>query len=256
MMRTGSIFGEDATRIEHCPVRATCPVGALCGRGRGEGAAPLFPTLEEIARDDIAWTDLRYEQRVHVFRRGVFALFPNFEAEGDIVLSLLGAGYTVGLAELYVPRAVAGTYHLRALTEGEICSFPAKAFKRHLEALPVAESNAILACALTNMTEASCAQLRTVSRTSLYDRIVFFLLRCHELGVRQGVELREVNATHEEVASLVASDRASVTRALRKLKEDGLVELGYKSIRMTGALLDRSGACPDVHVNFQSVRRA
>ena len=65
-----------------------------------------------------------------------------------------------------------------------------------------------------------------------------------------------MNATHEEVASLVASDRASVTRALRKLKEDGLVELGYKSIRMTGALLDRSGACSDVHVNFQSVRRA
>jgi CRP-like cAMP-binding protein len=38
--------------------------------------------------------------------------------------------------------------------------------------------------------------------------------------------------THEEIALAVLSDRVSVTRALRKMKEAGMIELGYKTIKL------------------------
>lgn len=237
--------------IEHCPVRGGCPVGSLCGLARVEGAEPIYPTVEQVAGGELVWTDLRYEQRVRFIRRGVFAFVPNFDCEESLTTSLFGAGHSVGLAELYIPRAVAGTYHLHAVTDGELCSFPGKALKRHLEALPPAESLSILACSLTNLVETSCTQLRTVSKTSLRERIVLLFARLRGLEARQGGDLREVRLTHEEIAGLVASDRGSVTRALRKLKQDGLIELGYKSVRFSDELCRVADACSDVHLNFQ-----
>lgn len=255
-MMTQAYFKGNATQVKHCPVRGACPLGSLCGRSRVEGTAPLYPTFEEVARGETVWTDLRYEQRVRIVRQGIFALVPNFDYEGSVVTSLFGSGYSIGLAELYIPRTVAGTYHLIALAEGRLCSFPAKALKRHLEGLPSTESNAIISCAFTNLVEASCTQARTVSKTSLYERIVLLLARLRELRAQQGVEMTEVKLTHEEIAVLAASDRASVTRALHKLKQDGLIELGYKTIRFTDALVDAANSCLDVHVSFQCPKSA
>lgn len=255
-MTVGAVFKQDETQVEHCPVRRTCPMGSLCGRRRAEGSAPLYPTVERFAKGELVWADLRYEQRVHFVKAGILAFTPNFDLEDGVTVSLFGAGYSIGLAELYIPRSVAGHYHLGAVTDGALCSFPARALKRHLEALPPAESLSIVTCALTNLVEASCTQVRTVAKTSLRERIVLLFARLRELASQQGVDLREVRLTHEDVAALATSDRASVTRALHVLKQDGLIELGYKTIRFTDALLAVADGCVDVHSNFQRPKSA
>ena len=252
MVNTGPLFRGGVALVEHCPVRKSCPAGKLCGIERSEGLAPLYPTIEEVEHGELVWTDLRYEQRVRLVRRGVFAFTPNFAHDESIVTSIYGVGLSLGLAELYIPRDVAGTYHLRAITEGALCSFPAKAFKRHIESLPTAESNELLACAFTNIVESDCVQMRTVSKTSLYERIVLLLARLRNLSARQGIDLDEVKLTHEELAELAASDRASVTRTLHKLKQDGMIELGYKTIKYTDALKEYALSCVDVFTNFQT----
>ena len=251
MIRTGSFVTGDMTQVELCPVRATCPVGALCAAGSKTEDMPLYPAIEVVERGQLVWTDVRCEQRVYVVRQGVLACIPNFDRDESVVTSLYGSGYSIGLAELYVPRSVAATYHLHALTDGQLCSFPAKAFKRHLETLPGCESQRILSCAFTNIVEAGCAQLRTVSKTSLYERIALLLARLRNLSRQQGSDLSEVKLTHEEIAELVASDRASVTRALHKLKEDGTIELGYKTITLTEAFKNYADSCVDMFANFQ-----
>lgn len=250
-MRTGSFLKEDMTDIERCPARSICPVAALCAADSHVQGDPLYPTIEEVEGGQLVWTDMRREQRVYVVQSGVLALIPNFDRDESVVTSLYGSGYSIGLSELYTQRSIAATYHLRALTDSALCSFPAKAFKRHLEALPGCGSHRILSCALTNIVEASCAQLRTVSKTSLQERVVLLLARLRNLSLRQGQELSEVRLTHEEIAELVASDRASVTRTLRKLKEDGTIELGYKTIRLTDAFKSYADSCPDMYANFQ-----
>ena len=53
---------------------------------------------------------------------------------------------------------------------------------------------------------------------------------------REGRELDEVQLTHEELGCLIACDRASTTRALHKMEQEGLIELGYRCIRLLPAL--------------------
>ena len=62
------------------------------------------------------------------------------------------------------------------------------------------------------------------------------LLHLRELTSREGRELDEVQLTHEELGCLIACDRASTTRALHKMEQEGLIELGYRCIRLLPAL--------------------
>lgn len=57
------------------------------------------------------------------------------------------------------------------------------------------------------------------------------LLHLRELTSREGRELDEVQLTHEELACLIACDRASTTRALHKMEQDGVIELGYRRMQ-------------------------
>ena len=60
---------------------------------------------------------------------------------------------------------------------------------------------------------ASYAQAKTVAQPLLANRIAMVLLHLRELTSREGRELDEVQLTHEELACLIACDRASTTRA-------------------------------------------
>ena len=54
---------------------------------------------------------------------------------------------------------------------------------------------------------------------------------------REGQNINEVKLTQGAIATMVASDRVTTTRALHKLEEDGMVELGYRSICLTDDLV-------------------
>lgn len=224
--------GEE-TAIRHCPARRLCPLGALCAGGVQAGESPLFPTAVELEPGELLWADLRFEQRAFVIQTGIFACISNLEQCREIPLALLGSGHTAGLAELYIPREIASTYYLRALTGGRACSFPAKALRRHLEALPSATVADLLSCTLVNTSSASYAQIKMLSKPLASDRITMLLARLKELAGQEGRDLTQAKLTHSDIATLISSDRVSVTRALHKMEEGGLVELGYRSLQIT-----------------------
>ena len=107
-----------------------------------------------------------------------------------------------------------------------------------------------MSCALTNLSSASYTQLKTLARTPLSDRIAMLLIRLRDLAAREGRDLREIALTHGDVASLVATDRVSATRALHRLESDGLIELGYRSIGLTGLLEARADLKADTVTEF------
>ena len=49
-------------------------------------------------------------------------------------------------------------------------------------------------------------------------------------------ELDEVQLAHEELEYLTACDRASTTRALHKMEQEGFIQLRYRCIRLLPAL--------------------
>lgn len=238
----------ESTAVRRCPIRQYCPIRSLCEKMCApEEEYPLFPTLMDCDRGQLLWTDPHNEQRVFIVRSGLLSCVANLENDNEVPFALLGCGHSVGLNELYIPREIGRNYYLKALSHCMLCSFPAKPLRRQIESAPAPWSLGAISCALTNLSSASYAQAKTVAQPLLANRIAMVLLHLRELTSREGRELDEVQLTHEELACLIACDRASTTRALHKMEQDGVIELGYRrmqDIEIGGSLNASVGNSP------------
>lgn len=238
MTRVISQVRSEAVAIAHCATRGVCPIGAICALGSEEDSRPLFPLMLEVSKGEMLWTDLRNERRVFVVGSGIFICMAHRGSdEREVPFALFGRAQTIGMAELYVPRSISQDYHLKALTDGSICSVPVKPLRRKMEAMPHSFSQVVLACALTNQAAASFAQSSVTTFPVLCDRVLALLLRLRDLANANGTCERSFALTHEDIALLVASDRVSATRVLHRLRDEGYVELGYKLVSLTDKLL-------------------
>ena len=183
-------------------------------------------------------------------RSGFFSCVANLENDNEAPFALLGCGHSVGLNELYIPREIGRNYYRKALSHCMLCSFPAKPLRRQIESAPAPWSLGAISCALTNLSSASYAQAKTVAQPLLANRIAMVLLHLRELTSREERELNEVQLTHEELACLIACDRASTTRALHKMEQEGLIELGYRCIRILPALNNLDALAADACAQF------
>lgn len=219
----------ETSAITSCPVRGLCPAGQLCATHDDSGESALYPVVVEVHAGELIWIDLRFEQRCMFIRSGVFASISDLGGT-ETPSALFGAGQALGLSELYVSRDVASTYYLRALTDATICSTPAKAMRRRLESLSNPQALSIVSCALTNISAATYTRVRTLAQPLVHERLLFLFLTIDELLARERRPFDCLGLTHDELASLVGSDRVSVTRSLHRLEEEGIIKLGYRRI--------------------------
>ena len=219
----------EASAVTGCPVRSLCPAGQLCATHNDSGESALYPVVVEVRTGELIWIDLHFEQRCMFIRSGVFASISNLGG-AEMPSALFGAGQALGLSELYVSRDVASSYYLRALTDATICSTPAKAMRKRLESLPDPQALSIVSCALTNISAATYTRVRTLAQPLIHERLLFLFLTMDELLARERRPFDCIGLTHDELAPLVGSDRASVTRSLHRLEDEGIIKLGYRRI--------------------------
>ena len=253
-MKLDDYLKGETAEIESCSVRSVCPLGAICGPSRqvGGGCSPLYPSILKVDRDERLWTDMRFEQRVFILRKGAFVCMAHDEGDNEIPLSLYGKGIAIGLAEVYLPREASAQYHLRTVIPGSVCSLPMKAVKQHLEMLPSLYQQTILNSVLTNQVASMLAQVKMTSKQSYCDRVLLLLLRLFDISDKCR-ETKDVRITHGEVASLIGSDRVTATRALHKARDEGYIELGYTSIKLNDKLLRREDFARDARAEFYPV---
>lgn len=250
-MRVDEYLRSEAAEIDHCPARAVCPLGGLCGSDSQGENQPLFPLVIDVEKDGMLWTDLRFEQRVFVARKGVFASMVYADEKGEFPFALYGRGIAIGMAELYAPRGVADMYHLRAIVPGSICSVPAKSLRRRIEGLDNPLSQTMLVNCLTNQSAAAFVQSRIMSKSVLWDRVATMLLCLHGLVSRERCADDDgLGITHGDVAFLVGSDRVSVTRVLHRMRDEGLIDMGYKRIVPKEGLLQREDLMREADIPF------
>lgn len=217
--------------IKHCPERDICPLGRLCGVETDKASRVLQPALAEVPKDDLVWVNWRNEHRVIIIKSGLFAVVSAAEDDGE-VFAVYGSGYCCGLAELYIDESVSYTYYLKALTDCTVCSFPANALRHRIEALPPSAANRVLASSLTNWSAATFQMQKLRSQSRKTERMALLLRYIREQSGRLGNPLSVIRLSHDELARLLGADRASVTRALHSLEQDGLISLGYKTVTL------------------------
>lgn len=248
------LMQNEIQEIEQCSTRDICPLGSLCGVSRNGLGKPLLPRVSKVKKGELVWTTQRFERQVILIRKGVFVSVGTGEQEDAVPFAMLGKGNALGLAEAYAPSEVSEYYHIRNLIEGEICALPAKIVRRKLEELPSATSHKVICCSFVSQTIASFTQTKIFSKKSLYDRILALLLYLQDMTGRQEIEHTTLQITHEEIAMLVASDRASVTRVLHKMSSDGVLSISYKSITLHNDELEAYRQKHDPHNYFITLK--
>lgn len=252
-MRLDDYLKGEAVEVEHCKVRKLCPFGEVCGMTRSAGGTPLFPTMLDVEKGEMLWTDMRFEQRVFVIKSGVFICMAQETKEGELPYAIYGSGIAIGAMELYVPREISASYYLRALLPGRVCSLPLDAVKRSLDATGPERAQMVVNGALLNQSRAMFSQVKVVARQSLRDRIILQLLTIYDVASRGGKEMRTLKITHEELAYLVGSDRVSVTRVLDTLRDEGYISLGYVSITINDSLLELEEVNEEARATFYTL---
>lgn len=228
-MRLDEFQKAEAADIFHCPNRALCPVGMVCGRESKPGKV-LFPAVVPFEAKNLLWTDFRFDQHVFIVRDGVLTSMAHLHQEGEVPFALFGAGIGIGIADLYIPREEANTYHMKGLIPGHICSLSNRALRRNLEELSSDIPLKMMATSLYNQAGASLIQSILSSQPLLGDRVAMLIIALVVLAQRGKRRGRQINLTHGDIAELVHADRAAVTRILRQLEIDGFVERGYRTI--------------------------
>lgn len=253
-MRLDDYLKGEVTEIEHCSVRGLCPFGEMCGMSSASGGVPLFPTILDVGKGEMLWTDMRFEQRIFVVKSGLFICMAQENEEGELPYAIYGSGIAIGAMELYMPREISSAYYLRALVPGRICSLPIDAVRRGLEKMGPEKAHQILNGALLNQSSAMFSQVKVMARTSLRERIILQLLIIHDVASRAGRDVRTLKITHEELAHLTGSDRVSVTRILNKLRDEGHIDLGYVSITINDSLFEIDSMRAEAEVMFYAPR--
>lgn len=143
----------------------------------------------------------------------------------EVVLAVLGPGDLLGEFEAIEPEAVSRTASNVALEPVECRVFAADDLRRFLVAHPAA------ALELLRLTigKLRTADRRRVDATALdaSHRLAHFLVE--RADAQREPEL-DIALTQEELASLIASSRESVVRALTALRTRGLIETGRRQI--------------------------
>lgn len=248
-MKPKEFLKGEISEVEHCATRAMCPLGLICGVTRNGDMPPLFPTITSIGKGEMLWTNLRFENRIFIIHDGVFVTIGHTEQENEVPFALFGKGVAIGIGELYAPEELGGSYYVRNLLPGRVCSVPGNPVKARLESMQNPYSQKVLSCALLNQSTSAFTLSKIIAKRALYDRILALLLYLRDLTGRTGKEMSTFGITHEEIAMLVHSDRVSTTRVLHKMRDDGLIDIGYKSITLH---IDEVGAVEELaaHTNF------
>jgi CRP/FNR family transcriptional regulator, cyclic AMP receptor protein len=188
---------------------------ALLGLGRvrryGRGATLLM----QGARDDA----------VVVLLQGRVKVSLDTPDGREVVLAVLGPGDLVGEFEAIEPEATSRTASNVALEPVECRVFAADDLRRFLAAYP----DAALELLRLTIRKLLTADQRRVDATALDapHRLAHFLVE--RADAQLDPEL-DVALTQEELASLIASSRESVVRALAALRARGLIETGRRRI--------------------------
>lgn len=230
-----------------CPAERFCPLRTFCDLYADEASDPLHPSSYVLDKGDIFVSNPSSQNRVYIFKTGAYLSMGELNSGEEVPFAIFGQGITSGLVELYTPQTVSDTYHMRTLLSGTICSVPASPLKRKLESLPQYFSHRILSSAFTNQSTAAFTLTAIKSQSFLSDRVRGLLLYLRDLSRNEETKATNFEITHEEIAMIVAANRMAITRVLKKLQTEGLVEYSYKSITLTKKMIEEY---PEVYLSY------
>ncbi|MGV8083574.1 MAG: Crp/Fnr family transcriptional regulator [Coriobacteriia bacterium] len=206
-----------------CPLRESCFLSFACDPSIA-GSSAVSVEHRRLRRDDSLW--IRYQDdEVHVVRSGVVVTY-RYSASGDMIPSLLhGTGQTIG--EMCLFTGYGAVYNATAITDVDLCTMrrsTVEALMRdHMDYVRSSASAAFL----TVLGIFQYSELMGIRDT--HDRLKRLLYLLFE-KLDEGKAEVTLLVTHDILASLIHSNRVTVTRALHDLEGEGFVRADHRRL--------------------------
>ena len=171
------------------------------------------------------------EEFVYVVLSGIASEIYYMASGEVIVFFLLGKGYTIGDIDAFFQQKYYCS--IEALTPMTACQLNTRDLVQLVD-----EDTSLLKNvfgAFENNAQAMGLQMWMRNAQRIHERVKRLLSIFVKLSGSEWEETR-VDVTHEELATLINTDRASVTRALHRLQKEGFVKLGYDRLWVVGPL--------------------
>lgn len=248
-MKLDDYIDHQSLEARYCPSRAVCPLAFMCASRQSNGKL-LLPVFEDVGRENLVWTDLATRPRAYVVRDGLFVSKVHTNSDAEYPYGLVGRGFLSGLPELYSAMQGFTFYFLKCLVPGRLCRFEASDVKECVAALSGEDAQRFTIMVLLNQSTANYSQMLTLAHRSMRERVASVLSRVSlALGTQDGPEL-DLPITHADVALLAAAERATVSRELKAMADEDLVQLGYRLIRLMPSFLERYCSSIEAHLPF------
>ena len=169
-------------------------------------------------------------EKLYVLKEGRVQLYVRLPNEGEITLSVVEGGSIFG--EIAVAGQGSGKVRARALVPSLVCTLKTEVLEELIERHPaVALAIVRMLSDRLRQTEVRFAEL---AHKQVPARLASLILR---LGVSEGIVSREgirieTPYTHEQLGTMIGSNREAVTRAMKELREKGAVEVVGRRIRL------------------------
>src|SRR5215217_2213942 len=180
-----------------------------------------------LEQDDILYTPKEGTERLFILKKGRVQLYEIEESGDEITLSLIEDGDVFGEMAL-TGQSLSGLY-VRALAPSTVVSMRREDVEHLIMNKP--EVGLRLVRDLAQRLHASDALTDVVGKGVPVRLATLILTLVDSEGVRSSESYRILtHYTHEQLASMIGCKRVAVTRAFRKLEEDGAVELKDRRI--------------------------
>ncbi len=181
--------------------------------------------------------DVKYRRGESLCKQGIFASSVYYikeglvklsseDTHGSLVLSVESRGYFLGLQALSPPHKY--TYSSIAFEDTSVCSVDIKAFRKMLTSNPLFATAIVRQ--LSNDTRKSFERIATVGVKQLHGRLADLLL-CLSVRIYKSREFT-TSLTRRDMAEVTLMSGESLSRVLKDLKEEKILEVEGKKFRI------------------------
>jgi CRP-like cAMP-binding protein len=217
-----------------CSISHSCLFSSYCQTPSLQNMYPC--KIETFKKGHIIYEEAK-DQGTYIIVSGIgimtiVIMYDNMYLEEQLNLALLGKEYVFGSIVPSKSRHFIN-YYVQTITNMKVCKIPDIGLQAYLEHDTSVLQKIIMANDM--ISNAFMRQGWIMNTNKVSERVHRVLI---VLNTIQGKNWDRVplNITHDDLAEIVNADRPSVTLALKKLQSQGLIELGYRKIRVNSKL--------------------
>lgn len=208
----------------------SCPFAVVCETAAARNGNPLGRIIKAQTSQTIVYPKEVLSGRSFVVLTGAYSLMVNKGNGNEEHLAVFGKGDMICFSGGDPASIIDQAHYLRTLIPGILCIISNESIKKYEGELSCGGQVSFSANALKRQMNSVLLYKYIVCIRDMHDRLLLMLYFLSHL-VRDRMEFSpKIEITHSSLSTLIQAERASVTKMLHRIENEGYIEIIYKGI--------------------------